>query len=82
MKASITQEIAYLFFIPFTVAVIHAGFAFKALQNMLSASVLWPSVMLISCYLAIYAVYFFFLLEVYIFPKLNMSCNRLFFPSW
>lgn len=66
MKASITQEIAYLFFIPFTVAVIHAGFAFKALQNMLSASVLWPSVMLISCYLAIYAVYFFFIRGLYI----------------
>ncbi|QGH33436.1 FtsX-like permease family protein [Gracilibacillus salitolerans] len=66
MKKIATQQVAYLFFIPFILAVIHAGFAFKALQNMLESSVLIPSVTLISGYLLVYAIYFFFIRGLYI----------------
>ncbi|ENH96591.1 hypothetical protein J416_09941 [Gracilibacillus halophilus YIM-C55.5] len=66
MKKIATKQVAYLFFIPFSVAVIHASFAFKALQNMLTSSVFMPSLLLISCYLAIYAIYFFFIRGLYI----------------
>ncbi|SFM44960.1 putative ABC transport system permease protein [Gracilibacillus orientalis] len=66
MKKIATQQVAYLFFIPFILAVIHAGFAFKALQNMLESSVLMPSVTLISAYLLVYAIYFFFIRGLYI----------------
>ncbi|MGP4042569.1 ABC transporter permease [Gracilibacillus sp. D59] len=66
MKKIATQQVAYLFFIPFILAVIHAGFAFKALQNMLESSILLPSVTLISAYLLVYAIYFFFIRGLYI----------------
>ncbi|MDX8047649.1 ABC transporter permease [Gracilibacillus sp. S3-1-1] len=66
MKKIATKQLAYLFFIPFVLAVIHASFAFKTLQNMLQASVLLPSIMLISCYLLVYTIYFFFIRRLYI----------------
>ncbi|SER58742.1 putative ABC transport system permease protein [Gracilibacillus ureilyticus] len=66
MKIIATKQIAYLFFIPFGLAVLHASFAFKALQNMLASSIVIPSITLISCYLLIYAVYFFFIRGLYI----------------
>ncbi|WP_018932594.1 ABC transporter permease [Gracilibacillus lacisalsi] len=66
MKKIATKQVAYLFFIPFILAVIHAGFAFKALQNMLESSVLLPSVTLISGYLLVYVIYFFFIRGLYI----------------
>ncbi|UOQ48819.1 ABC transporter permease [Gracilibacillus caseinilyticus] len=66
MKQSATRQIGYLFFTPFVFAVVHAGFAFWALQNMLESSILLPSILLISCYLAIYVIYFFFVRGLYI----------------
>ncbi len=66
MKKVATKQVAYLFFIPFSVAVIHASFAFKALQNMLESSIILPSITLISCYLLVYAIYFFFIRGLYI----------------
>ncbi|RCW62589.1 ABC transporter permease [Saliterribacillus persicus] len=65
MKKIATKQVAYLFFIPFFVAVVHASFAFLALQNMLSASVLLPSVLLIGAYFVIYTIYFVFIRGLY-----------------
>lgn len=66
MKKVATQQVAYLFFLPFIIAGIHAGFAFKALQNMLASSVFLPSVIIISGFFIIYAIYFFFIRGLYI----------------
>ncbi len=66
MKNVATKQVAYLFFIPFSVAVVHTSFAFKALQNMLESSIILPSVLLISCYLLVYIIYFFFIRGLYI----------------
>ncbi|MFC4401488.1 FtsX-like permease family protein [Gracilibacillus xinjiangensis] len=66
MKKIATRQIAYLFFIPFGLAVLHSSFAYKALHNMLASSILLPSITLIIGYLVIYAIYFFFIRGLYI----------------
>ncbi|KAB8125617.1 ABC transporter permease [Gracilibacillus oryzae] len=66
MKQIATKQIAFLFFIPFGLAVLHASFAFRALQNMLASSIILPSITLISGYLVIYSIYFFFIRSLYI----------------
>ncbi|QDP39419.1 FtsX-like permease family protein [Radiobacillus deserti] len=66
MKKIVTQQLGFLFFTPFVVAVIHASFAFKALQNMLSASSVIPSLWIILGFLIIHSLYFIFIRNLYI----------------
>ncbi|WP_246202577.1 FtsX-like permease family protein [Virgibacillus doumboii] len=65
MKRIATTQLGLMFLIPFVVAVIHAGFAFKALQNMLVSSVLLPSVMIISLYFIIQLINFIVIRNIY-----------------
>ncbi|MBO8157818.1 MAG: ABC transporter permease [Bacillaceae bacterium] len=66
MKQIATRELSFLFFVPIIMAIIHSGFAFKALQNMLSASVLFPSLVIFGSFLAIHLVNFMFVRNIYI----------------
>ncbi|WP_188456809.1 FtsX-like permease family protein [Virgibacillus oceani] len=65
MKKIATRQLGFLFFIPFCVAVVHASFAFKALQNMIASSVIMPSVMIISFFFVIHLINFIFIRNVY-----------------
>ncbi|ASN06870.1 FtsX-like permease family protein [Virgibacillus necropolis] len=65
MKKIATKQLAYLFFIPFLVAVVHAGFAFKALQNMLASSIFLPSVVIIAIFFIVHVVNFIFIRNIY-----------------
>lgn len=65
MKKIATKQLGILFFIPFFVAVIHAVFAFKILQNMLSASIVLPSILVISTYFIIHFANFIFIRNIY-----------------
>ncbi|MGG3917192.1 FtsX-like permease family protein [Parageobacillus thermoglucosidasius] len=47
MKQIAAKQVAIHFFIPFAVAAVHAGFAFKMLQNMVSGSVVKTNVLVI-----------------------------------
>ncbi|WP_318036204.1 hypothetical protein [Halobacillus amylolyticus] len=60
------KQILFLFMIPFAVAVAHAGFAFSALQSMLAASVLWPSIIILSVFLIIHTINFLIIRRIYI----------------
>ncbi|QPA31401.1 FtsX-like permease family protein [Thermaerobacillus caldiproteolyticus] len=66
MKQIAAKQVAILFFIPFAIATIHAGFAFKMLQNMVSGSVVKTSVLVIVIFLAVQLVYYFFIRSLYI----------------
>ncbi|MGM9925808.1 MAG: FtsX-like permease family protein [Bacillus sp. (in: firmicutes)] len=70
MKSIITKQILLLFLAPFVVAVFHAGFAFKALNNMLAGSVAGPSITIISAFFALQMMYFFVVRTLY-FKKLK-----------
>ncbi|WP_099157583.1 FtsX-like permease family protein [Virgibacillus ndiopensis] len=65
MKKIATRQLGFLFFIPFIVAVVHASFAFKALQNMIASSVILPSVMSVSVFFVIHLMNFIFIRNVY-----------------
>src|SRR5699024_3024885 len=65
MKKIITKQLGFLFFIPFFVAVIHASFAFKALQNMLASSILLPSIVVIMAYFIVHFINFIFIRKLY-----------------
>lgn len=65
MEKIATRELALLFFIPFFVAVIHAAFAFKTLQNMLSSSIIIPSIIVISIYFMVHFANFLFIRNIY-----------------
>jgi putative ABC transport system permease protein len=66
MKQIAAKQVAILFFIPFAVATIHAGFAFKMLQNMVSGSVVKTSVLVILVFLLVQIIYYFFIRSLYI----------------
>ncbi|GGJ65865.1 ABC transporter permease [Virgibacillus salexigens] len=65
MKKIATKQLAYLFFLPFIVAVIHAGFAYKALQNILVSSVVLPSTYIILFYFIVHFINFIFIRNIY-----------------
>ncbi len=65
MEKIVTKQLGILFFIPFFIAVLHAGFAFKALQNMLASSVIIPSIIVISAYLIVHIANFIFIRRIY-----------------
>ncbi|WP_088053424.1 FtsX-like permease family protein [Virgibacillus dakarensis] len=65
MRKIATRQLVFLFFIPFLVAVVHAAFAFKALQNMMAASVLVPSMIIILFFFVVHLINFFFIRNVY-----------------
>ncbi|WP_404451464.1 ABC transporter permease [Virgibacillus necropolis] len=65
MKKIATKQLAYLFFIPFLIAVVHAGFAFKALQNMLASSIFIPSAIIITIFFIVHVVNFIFIRNIY-----------------
>ncbi|OZU87771.1 ABC transporter permease [Virgibacillus indicus] len=65
MKKIATKELGLLFFIPFFAAVIHAAFAFKALQNLLSSSITIPSIIVISIYFIVHFANFLFIRNIY-----------------
>ncbi|MEH6941883.1 ABC transporter permease [Bacillus sp. JJ722] len=70
MKTIISKQIFLLFFAPFIVAVAHASFAFKALHNIISGSVLGPSMIIFSTFAILQLVYFFVVRTLY-FQKLK-----------
>ncbi|PAV28150.1 ABC transporter permease [Virgibacillus profundi] len=65
MRKIATKQLALLFFIPFFVALVHAGFAFKALSNMLSTSVTLPVIIVITIYFIIHFANFIFIRNIY-----------------
>ncbi|MFB4170008.1 FtsX-like permease family protein [Virgibacillus sp. JSM 102003] len=65
MKKIATKQLGLLFFIPFLVAAIHAGFAFKILQNILTSSVFLPSGIIISIFFVIHLINFIFIRNIY-----------------
>ncbi|MFC4556835.1 FtsX-like permease family protein [Virgibacillus kekensis] len=65
MKKIATVQLGLMFIIPFIVAVIHAGFAFRSLQNMLASSILLPTVLIIACYFVVQLVNFIFIRNIY-----------------
>ncbi len=65
MRKIATRQLGFLFFIPFLVAIVHAGFAFKALQNMMAASVLLPSIIIILFFFIVHLINFFIIRNVY-----------------
>ncbi|MGY0692518.1 FtsX-like permease family protein [Virgibacillus sp. FSP13] len=65
MRKIATRQLGFLFFIPFLVAVVHAGFAFKALQNMMAASVLFPSIIIILFFFVVHLINFIIIRNVY-----------------
>lgn len=66
MKKIATKQMTSLFFIPFVLAMVHAAFAFKALQNMLNGSILIPSLLIITGYLLVHAINFSVIRKIYI----------------
>lgn len=65
MKRIATTQLGLMFLIPFGVAVIHAAFSFKALQNMLSSSIFLPSAMIITLYFIIQLINFIVIRNIY-----------------
>jgi putative ABC transport system permease protein len=65
MKNIATKQLSILFFVPFFVAVIHAVFAFKILQNLLSSSVMVQSLTVILIYFVIHFANFIFIRNIY-----------------
>jgi putative ABC transport system permease protein len=65
MKKIAAKQVAILFFIPFAIATVHAGFAFKMLQNMVSGSVVKTSVLVIIIFFAVQLGYFFLIRSLY-----------------
>ncbi len=70
MKKIAGKQLALLFFLPFSVAAIHAGFAFKALQNILVSNVLLPSIFVYLLYFAVHFINFIIIRNIYT-TKLN-----------
>jgi putative ABC transport system permease protein len=66
MKQIAAKQVAILFFVPFAIATVHAGFAFKMLQNMVSGSVVKISVLVIVIFLVVQLIYYFFIRSLYI----------------
>jgi putative ABC transport system permease protein len=66
MRQIATRQLAFLFFLPFLIAVVHAGFAFKTLQNILVSSVLLPSIYIILFYFIVHFINFIFIRNIYI----------------
>ncbi|EID43138.1 FtsX-like permease family protein [Parageobacillus thermoglucosidasius] len=65
MKQIAAKQVAILFFIPFAVATVHAGFAFKMLQNMVSGSVVKTSVLVILLFFVVQLGYYFLIRSLY-----------------
>lgn len=66
MRQIATRQLAFLFFLPFLIAVVHAGFAFKTLQNILVSSILLPSIYIILFYFIVHFINFIFIRNIYI----------------
>lgn len=66
MKKIASKQVSLIFFIPFAVAVIHSAFAFKALQNMLSSSIILPSTLIIGAFLVIHILNYLIIRNRYI----------------
>ncbi|MFS0784697.1 ABC transporter permease [Bacillus sp. 1P06AnD] len=66
MKQIITKQISILFFVPFFIATVHAGFAFRALQNMLAGNVIGPTIFIIGIFLFINVIYFLVVRKLYV----------------
>lgn len=65
MKKIASRQLGLLFFIPFFVATVHAGFAYKALQNMLVSSIFLPSIIIISIYFIVHLINYVFIRNIY-----------------
>lgn len=66
MKNIATRELSFLFFLPMLIAVLHSSFAFKALQNILSASVLLPAFIIFGGFLGVHLINFFIVRNIYV----------------
>ncbi|NPC94255.1 FtsX-like permease family protein [Bacillus sp. WMMC1349] len=65
IRAILGKQMGFLFFIPFVVGTIHAGFAYKALSNMLNSNLLFSAVIVIGIYFAFQAVYYLLTRKIY-----------------
>lgn len=66
MRRIATSELGYLFFIPFFIAALHAGFAYKALQNMLQASLFTSVSSVIGIFFILHLFNFIVIRNIYV----------------
>lgn len=59
LKKIVTRQLMLMFFLPITLAVIHSGVAFMALQQLVEFSVFKTSIFIFLAFVAIQSVYFF-----------------------
>ncbi|KMN46712.1 FtsX-like permease family protein [Bacillus sp. LK2] len=59
LKKIVTRQLILMFFLPITLAVIHSGVAFIALQQLVDFSILKTSIYIFVAFIAIQSVYFF-----------------------
>lgn len=57
----VTRQMALLFFVPIAMAVIHSSFAFMALQSLFYLSIAFEMGVVLICFFAAQALYFFFI---------------------
>ncbi|PER12057.1 ABC transporter permease [Bacillus cereus] len=59
LKKIVTRQLMLMFYLPITLAVIHSGVAFMALQQLVDFSVLKTSIIIFLAFLSIQSVYFY-----------------------
>ncbi|MDN3954587.1 FtsX-like permease family protein [Sporolactobacillus laevolacticus] len=59
LKKVVTDQLAFLFFLPMLVAIVHSSVAFIALHNLIHFSITGSVIVIIGAFLVIQAVYFF-----------------------
>ncbi|NIE91182.1 ABC transporter permease [Bacillus sp. Ab-1751] len=59
LKKIVTRQLMLMFYLPITLAVIHSGVAFMALQQLVDFSVLKTSIIIFLVFLSIQSVYFY-----------------------
>lgn len=59
LKKVVTDQLAFLFFLPMLVAIVHSSVAFIALHNLIHFSITGSVIVVIGAFLVIQAVYFF-----------------------
>ncbi|MGG4264504.1 FtsX-like permease family protein [Peribacillus simplex] len=66
LKKIVSRQLALLFFLPIIIAITHSAVAFMALQKLADFSVLGSSSMVLSCFLALQIIYFYFVRSQYL----------------
>jgi putative ABC transport system permease protein len=66
LKKIVFTQLKTLFFVPFTVAVLHSLFAMRSMQNMMSGNAFGMNLLLLSFYLIIQILFYFFIKGMYV----------------